>query len=142
MRVFIETLRGSTTRTRYDESTYAKKESFGIREPYPYDYGFIVGTNRNAEDCIDCYVVTGERLVEGQLIDCEPLGMIEMFEDGEVDHKVLAAYEQEEVRDIQLVVRSIRRFIEAVFREIPGVEVHLGKLLSRKEAMAFIQENS
>lgn len=142
MKVFIETVRGSTTRARYDESTFMKRESFQVPERYPYDYGFIIGTNRKGEDCIDCYVITAERLREGQTVECEPIGLIEMLEDGETDYKVLAVFGHRTDKDIQRADRSIRRFIEAVFREIPGVEVQLGKLRSREEAIAFIEESS
>lgn len=142
MRVFIETVRGATTRNRYDEATFLRKESFSIRHAYPYDYGFIVGTNKITEDCIDCYVITEERLTEGQSIECEPIGMLEMFEDGEVDHKVLATYGHANASDSQHICQSIRQFIEAVFSDIPEVTVQLGPLLSREEAVTFIRENS
>lgn len=142
MKVFIETVRGSTVRTRYDEATFVKKESFDIRYRYPYDYGFIIGTNKKSEDCIDCYVITEERLAAGQAVECEPIGMMEMFENGEVDHKVLAVYRQADVRDVDEIVRSIRQFIESVFRDLPGERIELGKLLSREQATSFITENS
>lgn len=142
MNVFVETVRGSTTRSRYDEDTFVRKESFNIRHPYPYDYGFIIGTNKGGGDCIDCYVVTNERLTEGQTIACDPMGMLEMFEDGEVDHKVLALYGEADAGEVDQFVRAISRFIEAVFRDIPGVSVRLGRFLSRELAMSYIGERS
>lgn len=142
MKVFIETVRGATIRNRYDEATFVRKESFRIRHAYPCDYGFIVGTNKKGEDCVDCYVITEERLTEGAAIECEPIGMIEMIEDGEVDNKVLATYGRVNARDVQLIEQSIRGFIEAVFSDIPGATVRLGSLLPKEETLAFIEQNS
>jgi len=55
LKAFIETPKGSELRTRYDERTFEFKGSFRVSSPYPYNYGFIVGTDFGAEDCIDCY---------------------------------------------------------------------------------------
>jgi inorganic pyrophosphatase len=42
-------------------------------------------------------VLTTALLRSGAVVACEPLGLLEQIEDGEVDHKVLAALDGENV---------------------------------------------
>jgi inorganic pyrophosphatase len=141
MKVFLETEKGSKTRTRYDERAFKPKESFEVGYPYPYDYGFIIGTNKKMNDCIDCYIISEQKLYAGSIIECEPVGMIEMMEDGEIDHKVLMMVKDEGIEDTDKIVYVVRGFITNIFNGIPGVEIKLGNLISKRETELFIQEN-
>ena len=61
-----------------------------VSAAYPFPYGFVVGTKAGDGDAADCFVLTARNLVSGTATDCEPVGLLEQIEDGEVDHKVLA----------------------------------------------------
>lgn len=141
MNVFIETLKNSETRTRYHENTFQKKESFKINPQYPYDYGFIIGSNKKHEECIDCYVLTNQTLREGKSIDCEPVFMIEVYEGNEEDHKVVMKTVEYEIDNEELVEDTIKTFITRIFRETPEVTISFGRKIGKEETINFINSN-
>lgn len=140
MNVFIETLKNSEIRTRYHDNTFQRKESFKIRSPYPYDYGFIIGSNKKHEDCIDCYVLTNETLHEGKPIACEPVFMIEVYEGSEEDHKVIMKTVGYEIDNEELVENTIKSFITKIFSEDP-VTIRFGRKIGKEETINFINSN-
>lgn len=140
MNVFIETLKNSNTRTRYHESTFQRKGSFKINSQYPYDYGFIIGSDRE-HDCIDCYVLTNETLIEGTSIDCEPVFMLEVYEGGEEDHKVIMKTAGYEIDSEELVENTIKSFITKIWRQNPEVTITFGRKIGKEETINFIKSN-
>jgi inorganic pyrophosphatase len=138
MKAFVETIAGSTTRTRYDEDTLKFKESFSIQYKYPYPYGLIMNSKGNNLDCIDCYIINNQELKAGEIIDCEPVGMIEMIEDNEIDHKILMAMNNGNMYDLEKIYPQIKKFIEHVFEKFDDVVIYIGKLLPKEDAVSFI----
>jgi inorganic pyrophosphatase len=100
-----------------------------------------MGSHTKDEDCIDCYVLTNETLVEGQLVDCEPVFMIEVFEDGEEDHKVIMKTTEYEIDNEELVANTIRSFITQIFSEDPEVTINFGRKIGKEETIHFINNN-
>ena len=70
---------------------------------------------------------------------CEPIGLLEQDEDGEVDHKVLAALPGQEVEVGPGLQQELRDFIVAGFAQFPEVGVQVGRILSREAALQHIQ---
>src|SRR5262245_43111138 len=91
MRVFIENEAGSRIKNTYDEQMLALVRSAEVSAAYPYPYGFAIGTKSGDGDAVDCFVVTDRPLASGSVVECEPVALLEQVEDGEIDHKVLAA---------------------------------------------------
>jgi len=141
MKAFIETLKNSDTRTRYHESTFQRKESFQINSQYPYDYGFIVGSNKKNEECLDCYVLTDGTLSTGKAIDCEPVFMLEVYEGSEEDHKVIMKTAEFKMEDEELVENTIKSFITRIFGQDPDVTIRFGRKLGKEETINFINSN-
>ncbi len=139
MNVFVENDKGSRKRIRYDERTFEFKESFDVDYAYPYAYGFITNTNKHQEDCIDCYIITNRPLPSGAVVDCEPLGMIEMHEDAEIDHKVLMGFRDEPAGDLNDISTEIKTFIRNIFKKFKEVHITFGRLVSKEETLAFIR---
>lgn len=74
MQVFIEAQASSPDKHEYNEKTLEFK---GIRTaivPYPYPYGFILGTLTLEGEGVDCYVITQSSLEPGRI-----RSFIEMF---------------------------------------------------------------
>ncbi len=138
MKVFVETNRESGTRSRYDEETFVKKEEFPIRYKHPYDYGFIIGTNKDGEDSIDCFIVSDKVHEEGRIIECEPVFMIEMLEGDEVDHKVVMTHGSDGIENPEEVAETIKAFIKKVFTQFPQVTIQFGKTLGKEDTLSFI----
>ncbi len=82
MKVFIENEAGSNKKNLYDEQTFEFRQTLTVSRPYPFPYGFIIGTTSGDGDSIDCFVITEQKLKPGQIVECEPIGLMEQTEDG------------------------------------------------------------
>lgn len=140
MRVFIENEAGSRRKNIYDERTLAHVRTVDVSAAYPYPYGFVLGTISGDSDAVDCFVLTDAPLPSGTIVECEPLGLLEQIEDGEIDHKVLAVLSGGEAGLDEAVVAALRNFIAGVFAHVPGKRMHVGRLLDRAAAEAYLLE--
>ena len=57
---------------------------------YPHNYGFIPLTLCDDGDPLDVLVLCSEPLVPFTVVDCRPIGVIEMLDSGKRDSKVIA----------------------------------------------------
>jgi inorganic pyrophosphatase len=139
IKVCIEAEAGSCEKHRYHEKTLEYQGMRRVSRPYPYPYGFILGTRAADGDSVDCYLITHESLKSGTIVECEPIGLLEQDEDGEVDHKVLAALPGQDVEVGLGLLEELRVFIYAIFSPFPDVGVRVGRLLPREAALHHIQ---
>lgn len=139
MRVLIENEAGSRTKRSYDERTLALVRTAPVSAPYPYAYGFAIGTRSGDGDAVDCFVLGVASLPSGSVVECEPLALLEQIEDGETDHKVLAAPAGAAVAVDAAVIEAITAFIRGVFAHVPGKTMQVGRLLDRQAAEDFLR---
>jgi inorganic pyrophosphatase len=140
VRVFIENEAGSSDKNIFDERTLAFLRRERVSRSYPYPYGFVLGTRGGDGDAVDCFVLTPTPLRSGAIVDCEPLALLEQIEDGEIDHKVLAALIGENVALDAAVVAAVTDFISGVFAHLPGKRVTVGRLRPRADAEAYVRQ--
>ena len=140
IKMLVQVEAGSRDKNLYDEKTLEYKGESRISLPYPYPYGFVIGTNAADGDNVDCYLITQEKIKRGSIVECEPIGLLEQIEDGQVDHKVLAALPGEAVEASPELLEELGNFIYAVFAGFPEVSIRIGEILSQEEALAHIQE--
>jgi len=138
MRVFIENEAGSRRKNIYDERTLAHLRSVEVSAAYPFPYGFVLGTVSGDRDAVDCFVLTETVLPSGTTVECEPVGLIEQIEDGEIDHKVLAVPRGSDAKLDAAAVAAIKTFIAGVFAHVPGKRMDIGRLLDRSAAEAYL----
>jgi inorganic pyrophosphatase len=143
IRIFIETEALSRTKNRYDEETLKLNESFQVPLPYPYAYGFALGTKSGDGGAVDCFVLGAEGVKTGAVIECEVLGLLEMLEGGELDHKLIARLPRGSGPGSSGaldpgVVETIKSFILVLFKKFPEVRIEFGKVLDREAAEEFI----
>ena len=141
IQVLIQVAAGSCDKHFYNERTLEYLETRRGSRPYPYPYGFIIGTSAADGDCVDCYLITSDRLTAGTIVECEPVGLLLQDEDGEVDHKVLAAIPGQDVALGQEVLQELQEFIDAIFAKYPDMRVRVGPLLPREAALHHLQES-
>ena len=139
IKVCIQVEAGSRDKRLYNERTLEYKETRRVSRPYPYAYGFIVGTSAADGDNLDCYIITHVNLKAGTIVECEPIGLLEQDEDGEVDHKVLAAMPGQHVETGAGLLQELRDFIYAIFAQFPDMRVSVGRILSREAALDHIR---
>ena len=142
VKVFIEAEAGSATKNRYDSTTFELKRSAQLPRPYPYPYGFVVDTQAEDGDCVDCYVITKDRLEVGSAVECEVIGLLKMDEGGEVDDKVLAALPGQEAELSQKVLEELQEFIYTIFAAYPDVTVRVGPILARQAALEHLRRQA
>jgi len=136
MRVLIENEAGSNRKNAFDEETLTLKSSRTLRASYPFPYGFVIGTRGGDGEAVDCYVLTGQPLKSGSVVVVEPVGLLEQIEEGEIDHKILAALPGTTPVLDQALRDRLAAFVRAVFSA--GTRVELGLLLGADEAEAFV----
>ena len=141
IKVLIQVSGGSSDRRIYNERTLEYKETRQGSIPYIYPYGFILGTRAEDGGSVDCYVITRKSLQAGSIVECEPIGLLEQDEDGEIDHKILASLPDEKAEVSQELFQEMQDFIHLLFSAHPEMHVTVGRILPREEAMRHIEES-
>lgn len=73
-----------------DSGTLMVDRFMGTAMFYPCNYGFLPHTLSEDGDAVDVLVITPVPLISGSVINCRPVGMLEMIDEAGEDHKVLA----------------------------------------------------
>src|SRR5215831_17332024 len=120
MKVLIENEAGSLIKHRYDECTFKLMATRRVQRAYPFPYGFIVGTRSGDGMCLDCFLLTQKEIYSGEMVEAEPIGMLEQIE-------------------LDLGVKDILRdFAMNVFADVPGKSMAVGRFLGKEDALALI----
>ena len=141
IQVLIQVAAGACQKQYYNDRTLEYRETRRTARPYPYPYGFVIGTSAADGDCVDCYVLTHDTLQAGTIVACEPVGLLEQDEGGEVDHKVLAALPGQDVVLGHGLLQELQDFIIALFAAYPDLYMRVGPLLAREAALQHLQEH-
>lgn len=140
MQVFIENQAGSRRKNIYDERTLRHLRTVHVSASYPYPYGFVIGTVSGDDDAVDCFVLTSEPLTAGTMLECDPIGLLEQIEDGEIDHKVLAVPSGGSATIDDAVVAALKEFVSGVFSHVPDKRMEIGRLLDRDAAESYLRQ--
>ena len=87
----IEIPRGSKVKYELDKTTGLLKMDriLYTSTHYPANYGFIPRTYAEDGDPLDVLVLCSETLEPMSLVDCYPIGMIMMMDNGAADEKII-----------------------------------------------------
>jgi len=139
IRVFVENPAGSRLKHHHDEERLELLRVEPVSGAYPYPYGFIPGTRGPDGDCVDCFIITEQLLRTGELVDCEPIALMEQWEAGVVDSNVLAVPVGEPVPDLAPAIPVLTRGILELFVGMPGRETAVGRFLPAEDAVAYLE---
>lgn len=142
LKVFIQNEAGTNIKNRHNEKTLEHLGSIELKEPYPFPYGFILETTTEDGDNVDCYVFTHEKLSSNTIVECHPIGLFEVYENGELDHKVIAVLPREQYKEVDRAVDSLHKFIGGVSKQFPDTQFKVGNFLPVKAAIEFIDRSS
>jgi len=137
IRVFVQNEAGSTLKNYHDEKTLAFQHSQVVPHPYPFPYGFVIGTDSGDGGNVDCYVITNRTLKTGQIVECDPIGLMEQFEDDVEDHNILARLLDEPVVMNEVKEAALTEHVQACFRAA-SVRLTVGHFFGRDAALAHI----
>jgi inorganic pyrophosphatase len=115
---------------------------------YPANYGFIPRTLSEDGDPLDVLVLCGEELSPLSIVECYPIGMINMIDEDEADEKIIAIPKNDpflnNYKDIselpQHQFREIKHFFE-VYKFLEDKTTHVDRICSRAEAEETIEKS-
>src|SRR5215471_7407539 len=92
VRMIVEIPKNSANKYEYDTELGVFRLDRALFSPmhYPGDYGFIPGTIAEDGDPMDVLSLADEPCFPGCLIEIRPVGLLEMIDRSEADHKILA----------------------------------------------------
>lgn len=113
---------------------------------YPHNYGFIPLTHCDDGDALDVLVLCSESLLPMTLLTCGPIGMVEMFDQGKRDSKIIAVavddpnYEMyHDVSELPAhICDEVRHFFN-VYKNLENKEVVASEVLGADVAIAEVK---
>lgn len=141
IKVFIENEAGSDQKNLFHEKTLLYKKTVTVSRPYPYPYGFILNTTSGDGDNLDCFVITTKPLKSQEIVEVEPIGMMEQIEDGQEDHKIIAVLKNEHAEINDQLKKELADFISNVFSHLPAKTMKVGNLYGPQEAEKLIKNS-
>ena len=88
----IEIPKGTNAKYEYDNElgVFFYDRSLTSAFMYPCSYGFIPNTLGGDGDALDVLVYNHSPIDRGTLVECTPIGVLDMEDDGMKDYKILA----------------------------------------------------
>jgi len=149
MKIFIESEAGSDQKNLFNEKTLEYKKTVTVSKKYPYPYGLILDTTSGDGDNVDTFIITDKPLKSGQIVECEPAGLMEQMEKSwdeskgdteKVDHNVLAVLSGDDKTVINDDVKArLTDFVLHVFDHIRPNKNRIGNFLNAQEALKYIE---
>ncbi len=139
VKVFIQNEAGSNRKHHHDEKTLQWRRTVEVSRPYPFPYGFILGTTCADGGNLDCFVITEQRIASGDLLDCEVIGLMEQFEDDLEDHNILVRLPKEAVTITTQIESMLTEFVSHVFDHVEGKQMHIGRFLGKARGEAHVR---
>lgn len=114
---------------------------------YPANYGFIPRTLADDGDPLDVLVLCTESIIPMTIVDCYPIGVIKMIDDGDIDEKIIAVCNKDpyhnsfsDVSELPShLFMEIKHFYE-VYKMLEYKETIVNKVESAEEARKVIKE--
>ena len=142
MRVFIENEAGSRVKHEHNEKTLELKGTTIVSRAFPWPYGFVLNTTGQDGDNVDCFVLTSRQLRTGEIVECDPVGLIEQIEDGEIDHKIFAQLKGESAVLDRSAQEAFKDFASHVFEHVPGKTMKIGSCFGVETASDYIKQHA
>ena len=151
--VFVEIPQGSSIKYELDkESGVVFVDRFLYTAfTYPFNYGFVPGTQADDGDPTDVLVISSQSVAPGTVIPAVPIGMLEMEDEEGIDTKVIAVPTVKvdpyygvwkEIDDVpQALKDKIKHFFEHYKELEPGKWVKIKDWKNKKAAMEDIQKS-
>ena len=114
---------------------------------YPANYGFIPKTLADDNDPLDVLVLCQEQIIPLTLVECYPIGILNMIDNNEKDEKIIAIAKKDPFlntyKDISElpthIFEEIRHFF-AVYKQLEDKQTVVEQILGREEAEKVIEK--
>ena len=150
IKVFVEIPKFSKQKFEFDEELQKIKLDRTLYSPiyFPFEYGFILETRGEDGDPLDCVLLSSFPTFPGCIIEAEPIGVLEMEDEGGIDNKILAKPTEKidprfkEIKDVgdlpEHLTKEIKEFFENYKKLEPGKWVKLKGFKEKKVAEEMI----
>lgn len=120
----IEIEKGSKSKYELDKSTGAiiLDRVLYTSTHYPANYGFIPRTYADDNDPLDVLVLCSEPILPMSLVQCYPIGVFTMLDQGKLDEKIIAIPFKDPNNN---VYKDISELPEHMFREMEPLLLRL-----------------
>ena len=145
---YIEIQKGSKSKYELDKETGVLKldRVLYTSTVYPASYGFIPRTYADDGDPLDVLVLCSEPILPATLVQCYPVGVINMLDDGKLDEKIIAIPFREptynKYRDISELPHHIfdemMHFFE-VYKVLEHKSTSVRSIMGRESAEEVVQ---
>lgn len=151
--VFIEIPQGSSVKYELDKETGVILVDRFVYTAmfYPFNYGFIPGTEAEDGDPTDVLVISTYPVLPGTIIPSRPIGLLEMEDEAGIDTKILAVAtvkvdpffaKIQDIGDLDEVTKNkIKHFFEHYKELEPGKWVKIKNFQDKSQALAAIKKS-
>ena len=147
---YIEIQKGSKSKYELDKETGVLKldRVLYTSTVYPASYGFIPRTLADDGDPLDVLVLCSEPILPATLVQCYPIGVINMLDDGKPDEKIIAIPFREPTYNIYTDIGQLPRHIFEemhhffeVYKALEHKKTAVKEIMSRESAISIIQKS-
>ena len=115
---------------------------------YPANYGFIPHTLASDNDPLDVLILCSESLIPMSLVNCYPIGVIVMNDNGALDEKIIAIpfadpnyNTYKSINDLPKHVFDEMRHFFTVYKQLEEKETSVDVVADRDEAIEIIKKS-
>ena len=145
----IEISKGSKKKYELDKETgYLKLDRIlHTSTHYPANYGFISRTYGEDKDPLDVLILCSEDIQPMTLIECYPIGVIRMIDNGANDEKIIAIPFSDPTYNVYKDISELPNHIFdemshffTVYKQLENKETAVNEVSGREEAVKIIAE--
>ena len=114
---------------------------------YPANYGLIPRTYADDGDPLDVLVLCSEPILPATLVQCYPIGVINMIDDGKMDEKIIAIPFREPTYNIYSDISQLPRHIFEemmhffeVYKVLEHKSTSVREIMGRDSAVGVVQK--
>lgn len=148
VRMIVEIGKNSSNKYEYDPELGVFRLDRVLHSPihFPGDYGFIPGTIAEDGEPIDVLSIVEQPTFPSCMLEIRPIGILDLIEESETDHKVLAVPRRSPrfdsvhtIADIgPHVLDEIQHFF-TIYKELEGKRPQMHGWRSREDALNAIR---
>ena len=144
---FIEIEEGSKNKYELDKETgfIILDRVLYTATHYPMNYGFIPRTLCDDGDPLDVFVLCSQTIQSGRLVQCYPIGIINMTDQSEQDEKIIAVPFGDPIYNLYTDITELPKnvFSElshflSVYKQLENKKVEIGSIEGQKSAIKHI----
>lgn len=146
--VVVEIPKGSKSKYELDKQTGLIKldRILHTSTHYPANYGFIPRTYADDYDPLDVLVLCSETLYPLTIVQCYPIGVITMLDNGRNDEKIIAIpyndptyNEYKEISELPKHIFEEMTHFFSVYKSLENKETVVDEVKGKEEAVAIIE---